>query len=56
MANSPRVDPEFYRERAIQVWALMGRMTDPERKKFMLRVVEAYEDMARRAENRRKES
>jgi hypothetical protein len=45
-------DPKHWRERAEQARALANGLMDPEAKRRMLKLVEDYEELARRVEKR----
>src|SRR5262249_12456262 len=56
MAQSPINDPKHWRERAQEARVHPEQITDPESKKAMLRIAEDYEKLAKRAEERLRNS
>jgi hypothetical protein len=45
-------DPKHWRDRAEEAGTVADELTDPDSKRRMLRIVEDYEELARRAEQR----
>jgi predicted Rossmann-fold nucleotide-binding protein len=56
MAKVSMNDPKHWRERAEQARALADGLMEPEAKRRMLKLVEDYEEPARRAEKRLREN
>jgi len=50
MAEVPINDPKHWHERAEEAHTVAYELTDPDSKRWMLRVAELYEELARRAE------
>jgi predicted Rossmann-fold nucleotide-binding protein len=55
MAKVPINDPKYWRGRAKEARTVANEMTDPDAKRRMLRIVDDYEELARRAERRLKQ-
>jgi hypothetical protein len=56
MVTSPINDPKHWRERAEEARVHAEQITDPESKQAMLRIAEDYEKLAKRAEERLRNS
>ena len=56
MATSHINDPKHWRERAEEARVHAEQLTDPESKKTMLTIAEDYEKLAKRAEERLRNS
>ena len=52
MAKVPINDPKHWRKRAEEARVHAEQMTDEQSKKMMLRIVDDYQELARRAERR----
>jgi hypothetical protein len=50
--NSPLNDPEHWRERAKQTLLFAESARNPEAKRLLLNLVDSYEQLAKRAEDR----
>jgi molecular chaperone GrpE (heat shock protein) len=56
VAKIPINDPKHWRERAEEARVHAEQLTDPDSRKKMLRIAEDYEELARRAEKRLRDS
>jgi molecular chaperone GrpE (heat shock protein) len=56
MAKVPIHDPKHWRERAEEARTLADQISDPVARETMLRIAEDYEKLARRAEQRLRDS
>jgi hypothetical protein len=56
MTNNLRDDPKHWRDRAEKARVHAEQMSDPESKRTMLGIAESYERLARRADQRLRDS
>jgi predicted Rossmann-fold nucleotide-binding protein len=56
VAKIPINDPKHWRERAEEARTVADQIMDPDSKRKMLRIADDYEELARRAEKRLRDS